>query len=53
MLRPREASIELTSAAAKFRERYRKQQALQMLALKNFKVGEEVFGDCNMKYHIE
>lgn len=44
-LRARDANVEFKTAAIKSRKDYRMQQALQVITLRNIKIGEELVVD--------
>lgn len=52
-LRPREMTIELTTAAVSSRASYKNQRTLQIVTLRNFRVDEELIGDYGLKYWLE
>lgn len=52
-LRPKETNVEFRPAALKYNKDYRTQQALQVITLRNFKVCEQPFVDCSMKYSFK
>lgn len=52
-LTTRGANVDFRDAALKSREQYKKQQGLQMVALRNISFREELFMDYDTKYSLQ